>query len=84
MNILTATTDFEKWVSGHTHVVKSQFADKHKAMAESPVQFLRGAFIGGRSCFPKSARNCAKRPKCCRSGICTLRASARGATGSDA
>ena len=41
MDILTATKDFEKWVGGHIPVVKSQFSDKHKQMAESPIQFLR-------------------------------------------
>ena len=61
MNILTATKDFEDWVSRHTHVVKSQLSDKHKQMAESPVQFLRGTFIGGRSYSPKFAGSCAKR-----------------------
>jgi hypothetical protein len=44
MNILTTTKDFESWVSRHTHLVKSQISDKHKQMAESPVQFLRGTF----------------------------------------
>jgi hypothetical protein len=44
MDIQTATRDFEKWVNRHTHVVKSQLSDKHKQMAESPVQFLRGTF----------------------------------------
>lgn len=44
MDILTATKDFEKWVSRHTHVVKTQFSGKHRQIAESPVQFLRGTF----------------------------------------
>ena len=30
MDILTATRDFEKWVSGHIDVVKSQFSDKRR------------------------------------------------------
>ena len=83
MDILTATKDFEKWVSSHTEVVKSQFSDKHKQMAESPVQFLRGTFYRWTQLFPKSARSRAKRRKCCRSEICISPASARGATGSD-
>ena len=45
MDILTATKDFEKWVSSRTDVVKTQLSDKHKQMAESPVQFLRGTFL---------------------------------------
>jgi len=48
MNILTATKDFENWVSRHTHVVKSQFSDKHKQMAESPSSSCAARFTGGR------------------------------------
>ena len=29
MDILTATKDFETWISRHTPVVKSQLSDKH-------------------------------------------------------
>jgi uncharacterized protein (DUF2252 family) len=53
MDILTATKDFEKWVSPRTDVVKSQFSDKHKQMAESPVQFLRGTFYRWTQLFPE-------------------------------
>jgi hypothetical protein len=53
MDILTATKDFEKWVGGHTHVVKSQFSGKHRQMAESPVQFLRGTFYRWTQLFPE-------------------------------
>jgi uncharacterized protein (DUF2252 family) len=52
MDILTATKDFEKWVSSRIRVVKSQFSDKHKQMAESPVQFLRGTFYRWTQLFP--------------------------------
>jgi hypothetical protein len=44
VDILTATRDLEKWVGGHTKVVNGQLSDKHRRMAESPVQFLRGTF----------------------------------------
>jgi hypothetical protein len=54
MDILTATKDFEKWVGRRTHVVKSQFSDKHKQMAENPVQFLRGTFYGWTQLFPET------------------------------
>src|SRR3984957_3542718 len=52
MDILTATKDFEKGVGRRTHVVKSQFSDKHKQMAENPVQFLRGTFYRWTQFFP--------------------------------
>src|SRR5579863_5756840 len=62
MDILTATKDFEKWVSGHTHVVKSQLSDKHRQMAESPVQFLRGTFYRWTQLFPKICPDLNKAP----------------------
>src|ERR1700685_40405 len=62
MDIQTATKDFEKWVSGHTQVVKSQFTDKHKQMAESPVQFLRGTFYRWTQLFPEICPELRKTP----------------------
>jgi hypothetical protein len=53
MNILAATKDYEKWVSRHTQVVKTQLSDKHRQMAESPVQFLRGTFYRWTQLFPE-------------------------------
>jgi hypothetical protein len=53
MDILTATKDYEKWVSRYTHAVKTQLSDKHKQMAESPVQFLRGTFYRWTQSFPE-------------------------------
>jgi hypothetical protein len=62
MDILTATKDFEKWVSRRTHVVKSQFSEKHKQMAESPVQFLRGTFYRWTQLFPEICPDLRKAP----------------------
>src|SRR5580692_9680501 len=62
MDILTATKDFEKWVSGHTHVVKRQFSDKHRQMAGSPVQFLRGTFYRWTQLFPEICPDLRKAP----------------------
>lgn len=62
MDILTATKNFEKWVSGHTHVVKSQLSDKHEQMAESPVQFLRGTFYRWTQLFPEICSDLGKAP----------------------
>jgi hypothetical protein len=62
MDILTATKDFEKWVSGHIDVVKSQFFDKHKLMAESPVQLLRGTFYRWTQLFPEVCPDLGKAP----------------------
>ena len=62
MDILTATKDFEKWVGGHIPVVKSQFSDKHKQMAESPIQFLRGTFYRWTQLFPEICPDLRKAP----------------------
>jgi hypothetical protein len=62
MDILTATKDFEKWVSRRTHVVKTQLSDKHKQMAESPVQFLRGTFYRWTQLFPEICPDLGKAP----------------------
>jgi hypothetical protein len=53
MDIQTATKGFERWVSRHTTVVRAQLTDKHKQMAESPVQFLRGTFYRWTQLFPE-------------------------------
>jgi hypothetical protein len=62
MDILTATKDFEKWVSRHTDVVKSQLSDKHKQMAASPVQFLRGTFYRWTQLFTEICPQLSKAP----------------------
>jgi hypothetical protein len=62
MDILTATKDFEKWVSRRTDVVKTQRSDKHRQMAESPVQFLRGTFYRWTQLFPDICPELAKAP----------------------
>lgn len=53
MDFLTATRDFETWVSRRIAVVKSQLSDKHRLMAESPVKFLRGTFYRWAQLFPE-------------------------------
>jgi Uncharacterized protein conserved in bacteria (DUF2252) len=62
MDIQTATKDFEKWISRRTDVVKSQLSDKHKQMAESPVQFLRGTFYRWTQLFPEICPDLRKAP----------------------
>jgi hypothetical protein len=63
MNILTATKDYEDWVSRHTHVIKSQLSDKHKQMAESPIPFLRGTFYRWTQLFPEICSELRKAPE---------------------
>jgi uncharacterized protein (DUF2252 family) len=62
MDVLTATKDFEKWVGNRIHVVKTQLSDKHRQMAESPVQFLRGTFYRWAQIFPETCPELGKAP----------------------
>ena len=62
MDILTATRDFEKWVSRQIDVVKTQLSDKHKQMAQSPVQFMRGTFYRWTQLFPEICPDLLKAP----------------------
>jgi uncharacterized protein (DUF2252 family) len=62
MDMLTATKDFERWVSRHIDVVKGQFSAKHKQMAESPVQLLRGTFYRWTQLFSDVCPDLGKAP----------------------
>jgi hypothetical protein len=62
MDVLTATKDFEMWIGRHILVVKNQLSDKHKLMAESPVQFLRGTFYRWAQLFPEVCPELNKAP----------------------
>ncbi len=42
-----------EWLGRHIPVVKNQLSAKHKLMAESPVQFLRGTFYRWAQLFPE-------------------------------
>jgi uncharacterized protein (DUF2252 family) len=62
MDVLTATKDFESWVGRHIPVVRTQFSDKHKLMAKSPVKFLRGTFYRWAQLFPEVCPELNKAP----------------------
>jgi len=60
MDVVTATKEFETWISGHISVVRDQLSDKHRKMARDPVQFLRGTFYRWAQLFPKICPDLAK------------------------
>ncbi len=62
MDMLAATADYEKWVGGRIPIVRDQIAQKHRLMAESPVQFLRGTFYRWTQLFPEVCRELSKAP----------------------
>jgi len=63
MNFLTATRGYERWLSDHLAVVKDQLTDKHRLMAKSPVQFLRGTFYRWAQLFPEVCPSLNKAPE---------------------
>src|ERR1035437_271536 len=62
MDVVAATKDFETWVRRHIPVVQNQLSDKHKLMAERPVQFLRGTFYRWAQLFPEVCPELNKAP----------------------
>jgi len=62
MDVLTATKDYETWVGRHITVVQTQLSDKHRLMAKSPVQFLRGTFYRWAQLFPEVCPGLNKAP----------------------
>jgi hypothetical protein len=63
MDIIRATKEFEFWLSRQIPVVRSQLNDKHKKMAQDPVQFLRGTFYRWAQLFPRVCPDLAKAVK---------------------
>lgn len=63
MNILKATTQFEKWLAQHTTLVKPDLRLKHRRMAESTFCFLRGTFYRWMQLWPDVCANLNKAPK---------------------
>jgi hypothetical protein len=53
MNAVSATRNFEQWLKTHIAVVPGQLSQKHKMMAQDPIQFLRGSFYRWAQLFPK-------------------------------
>jgi hypothetical protein len=67
MDVVRATQEFEKWLSGRlsmlrTEIVPSQLTAKHAAMAEHPVPFLRGSFYRWTQVFPEVCPDLQKAP----------------------
>ena len=54
MNVVEATREFERWLSGQIEVVRDQLTEKHVRMAASPVEFLRGTFYRWAQCLPEN------------------------------
>lgn len=63
MDVVTATRDYEAWVSGQIPVVKNQLVVKHKKLSKDPVQFLRGTFYRWAQILPEVCPDLIKAPR---------------------
>ncbi len=60
---MTATSRIsEKWVGRHISIVKDQISNKHRLMAVSRVEFLRGTFYRWTQLFPEVCRDLSRAP----------------------
>src|ERR1700674_4960978 len=63
MDVVTATRDYEAWVSQQILVVRNQLVVKHKKLTQDPVQFLRGTFYRWAQMLPKVCPDLTTAPK---------------------
>jgi hypothetical protein len=61
--IITATTDYERWLHKRVDVVETDLQQKHKDMAGSPFVFLRGTFYRWGPLWLETCPDLAKTPK---------------------
>ncbi len=59
---MSATRNFEQWMKTRISVVPGQLSQKHKMMADDPIQFLRGSFYRWAQLFPKVCDDLAASP----------------------
>lgn len=63
MDVVEATREFERWLSGKVDVVRDQLREKHERMAASPVEFLRGTFYRWAQCLPENCPDFGNAPR---------------------
>jgi hypothetical protein len=61
--IITATTDYERWLHKHVTVVEADLQQKHKDMAGSLFAFLRGTFYRWGPLWLETCPDLAETPK---------------------
>jgi hypothetical protein len=62
MNILKATTDFERWLRSRISVVEADLKHKHELMAEDEFRFFRGTFYRWAQSWPKHCKELVSAP----------------------
>ena len=63
MNILEATTQFEKWLEGEVPLVRQDLTLKHAAMAEAVFPFFRATFYRWLQLWPEMCGEVTRAPK---------------------
>src|SRR5579871_2476803 len=62
MNIRKATTQYEKWLTNFTPLIKSDLDYKHQQMALAPFPFLRATFYRWVQAWPTVCKEVAQAP----------------------
>jgi hypothetical protein len=62
MNILKATTSFERWLRTRIRVVEADLKQKHELMAADEFRFFRGTFYRWAQLWPKNCPDLAAAP----------------------
>lgn len=63
MNIVKATTRYERWFASHTPLVKADLRLKHQQMATAVFPFLRATFYRWVQLWPEICPDLARAPK---------------------
>jgi hypothetical protein len=63
MNIIEATTEFEKWLEREVPLVRQDLTLKHAAMAEAPFPFFRATFYRWLQLWPEVCGGVTEAPK---------------------
>jgi uncharacterized protein DUF2252 len=63
MNVIEATTEFEKWLERQVPLVRQDLTLKHAAMAESPFPFFRATFYRWLQLWPEFCGGVTHAPK---------------------
>ena len=63
MNIVQATSDYEKWLGRHTKLIPAELRRKHELMRDGAFPFLRGTFYRWAQVWPEVCQDFARAPR---------------------
>jgi uncharacterized protein (DUF2252 family) len=62
-DVVTATTDFEKWAGRHVNLIQSDVERKHLGMAQAAFPFFRATFYRWAQWWPQICPELARAPQ---------------------